>query len=89
MRAYFDLYSEEFDLWRAGYIENRVWQNWKRGIEFAFSKKAFQDGWNIISLYTIYYPEFSKWINELVEKQTVNSEKFALKKIKEKKEACH
>jgi hypothetical protein len=66
MRVYFDLCSEEFDLWRAGYIENRIWENWKEGIEFAFSKKAFIDAWKIISLDTIYYPEFSKWINEVI-----------------------
>lgn len=68
MRVYFDLCSEEFDLWRTGYIEDRIWENWKGGIEFAFSKKAFRSAWEIIKLDTIYYPEFSKWINEVTQK---------------------
>ena len=32
MRSYFDLCSEEYDLWQAGYIEERIWNNWKEGI---------------------------------------------------------
>lgn len=66
MRAYFDLCSEEFDLWQAKYIDERIWNNWKGGIEYAFSKKSFKDAWKIISLDTIYYPEFSKWVNEVM-----------------------
>ncbi len=66
MRTYFDLCSEELDLFQAGYIHERIWRNWKEGIEFAFSKKAFIDAWHIIELDTIYYPEFSKWVNEVI-----------------------
>ena len=75
MRTYFDLCSEEFDLWREGYIEDRIWKNWKGGIEFAFSKKAFRDAWKIISLDTIYYPEFSKWVDSVVSEKTNFEEK--------------
>ena len=62
MRVYFDLCSEEYDLWKAGYIEDRIWYNWQEGIKFAFSKKAFKDAWSIIKLDSIYYPEFTEWI---------------------------
>jgi hypothetical protein len=74
MRVYFDLCSEEYDLYRAGYISDRVWNNWKEGIEFAFSKKAFYDAWNIIKMDTIYYPEFTKWIKTIIkeEEKTTN-----------------
>lgn len=58
MRVYFDLCSEEYDLFRAGYVSERVWKNWKEGIEFAFSKKAFIEAWDIIKMDTIYYPEY-------------------------------
>lgn len=87
MRAYFDLCSEEFDLWKAGYIEQRIWGNWKMGIEFAFSKKAFKDGWKLISLDTIYYPDFVKWIDMVVKSDREKLELKELEKIKEKKEA--
>ena len=72
MRAYFDLCSEEFDLWRDGYIKDRIWKNWKEGIEFAFSKKAFRNAWEIISLDTKYYPEFSKWVNDVLKTKPQN-----------------
>lgn len=69
MRVYFDLCSEEYDLFRAGYISERVWKNWKEGIEFAFSKKAFIDAWDIIKMDTIYYHEFTNWINKVLTKK--------------------
>ena len=74
MRAYFDLCSEEYDLKRAGYIEDSIWDYWKLGIEFAYSKRAFRDAWGIIKLDTIYYPEFSSWIERIVtEKNRINN----------------
>jgi hypothetical protein len=67
MRVYFDLCSEEYDLWKTGYIDDRIWNNWNEGIKFAFSKKAFKDAWTIIKLDSIYYPEFTEWIiNEML-----------------------
>ena len=72
MRAYFDLCSEEYDLWNAGYIDNRIWNNWKEGIEFAFSKPAYRSAWNLINLDTIYYSEFNKWLNEIFKKVEIS-----------------
>jgi len=67
MRAYYFLCSEEFDLWKAGYIEERIWKNWKMGIEHSLSKKAFKDAWKLISLDTVYDHDFANWIHEIVE----------------------
>lgn len=69
MRVYFDLCSEEYDLFWSGYISKGVWNNWQKGIEYTFSKKAFIDAWDIIKLNTIYYPEFTKWINGILTKK--------------------
>jgi len=69
MRAYFDLCSEEFDLWNAGYIDERIWNNWKEGIEFTFSKSSFKEAWSIIQLDSLYYPKFTSWIEEILSKQ--------------------
>ncbi len=66
MRAYFDLCSEEYDLYREGYISEKVWRNWEEGIEFAFSKKAFIDAWELLKFDAIYYPEFTSWITEML-----------------------
>ena len=50
----------------AGYIEDRIWNNWKEGIEYAFSKKAYRDAWDIIELDTYYYPDFTKWMKDVI-----------------------
>ena len=75
MRAYFDLCSEEYYLHKSGNLENGIWNNWKEGIEYAFSKKAFQDAWEIICLDTSYYSEFSKWVNIILLKQNLQQTK--------------
>lgn len=66
MRAYFDLSSEEYYLSQAGRIDKKVWKEWKSGIEFTFSKKAFKDAWKIVNLDSKFYGQFVKWINEEV-----------------------
>lgn len=66
MRAYFDLCSEEYHLNSESHIDKKVWQNWSKGIEFAFSKKAFQDAWLKIIQDTKYDKDFEKWINGIV-----------------------
>ena len=68
MRSYFDLCSEEYDLWQAGYIEERIWKNWKEGIEYAFSQKSFRNAWNLIRPDKFYFPDFSLWINSVIER---------------------
>jgi len=73
MRAYFDLCSEEFDLKNAGYISSKVWKNWKEGIEFAFSKKAFINAWELLSFDDRYYPEFTSWITELLNDNAIEN----------------
>ncbi|MDF1821049.1 MAG: hypothetical protein P1U64_05740 [Alcanivoracaceae bacterium] len=64
MRAYFDLCSEEYFLRRSDHIGRKTWQEWKAGMEFAFSKTAFQDAWDILSKDTIYYGEFSEFVEK-------------------------
>ena len=70
MRAYFDLSSEEFFLWQEGNIDKKVWEEWKSGIEYAMSKTAFKKGWkDYIKVSTIYYADFTKFINDILEEQ--------------------
>lgn len=66
MRAYFDLCSEEYFLHSQGKIGENTWREWKSGIEYAFSKTAFIEGWSIISLDTGYYPEFVKFVTQVM-----------------------
>ena len=62
MRAYFDLCSEEYFLWKKGHIDNDTWKEWESGIKYAFSKAAFREAWNILRLDTIYYGEFTDFV---------------------------
>ena len=64
MRAYFDLCSEEYFLHSQGKIGESTWREWKSGIEYAFSKTAFINGWSIICLDTGYYPDFVKFVSQ-------------------------
>lgn len=64
MRAYFDLCSEEYFLWKQGNIDDNTWQEWETGIKFAFSKPAFQQAWRVLGLDTIYYGNFSEFVSE-------------------------
>ena len=73
MRAYFDLCSEEYFLSLGKNIDKKTWTEWKSGIEYAFSKKAFQDGWELISLDTIYYTEFTKFVKEILVRRELNT----------------
>lgn len=66
MRAYFDLCSEEYFLWRKKNIDDETWGEWETGIKFAFSKPAFQEAWRTLNLDTIYYGKFSEYVaNEM------------------------
>lgn len=64
MRAYFDLCSEEYFLWKSKHIDTKVWKEWDSGIKYAFSKKAFRDGWDRVQMDTIYYEEFAEYVKK-------------------------
>ena len=74
MRAYFDLCSEEYFLWRKKHIDDETWLEWKTGIEFAFSKSAFIKAWDILRLDTIYYGEFVEFVNSSILKSHNNQQ---------------
>ena len=73
MRAYFDLCSEEYFLWRKGNIDNETWREWESGIKFAFSKSAFREAWEILRLDTIYYGEFTDFVNSAISNKDKNT----------------
>jgi hypothetical protein len=66
MRAYFDLCSEEYFLWKKGNIDNDTWKEWETGIKFAFSKPAFKQAWKVLCLDTIFYAEFTEFVNSTI-----------------------
>ncbi|MES2579663.1 MAG: hypothetical protein V4552_03880 [Pseudomonadota bacterium] len=66
MRAYFDLCSEEYFLWKQKNIDEETWKQWETGIKFAFSKAAFRVAWSILRLDTVYYGEFSQFVEKII-----------------------
>ena len=70
MRAYFDLCSEEYFLWKKGSIDDETWAEWETGIKFAFSKSAFKEAWKTLNLDSIYYDKFSEFTNKSIAKST-------------------
>ena len=70
MRVYFDLCSEEYFLWLSKDISKKVWNEWESGIKFALSKTAFRKGWDIITMDTIYYKDFSAFVQKCLNEST-------------------
>lgn len=69
MRLYFDLCYEEYSLfYNYKKIDEKLWEDWKEGIEAALSKKAFQNAWKIIHQDTVYSNSFDKFIREIIDK---------------------
>ena len=62
MRVYFDLCSEEYFLWKSGYIDKKTWKEWESGIKYAFSKIAFRLGWARVKMDSIFYKDFSLFV---------------------------
>jgi hypothetical protein len=64
MRVYFDLCSEEFFLNEEGYLDEKVWIEWRSGIELTFKLSAFKSAWKIATANSQFYDDFAKWIDE-------------------------
>ena len=66
MRAYIDLCSEEYNLYKNKFIDEEIWKNWESGMIYAFKKKAFKEAWKKIKDDTIFYQDFSDWIEKRI-----------------------
>lgn len=66
MRAYFDLCSEEYFLWRCKHLDDATWAEWEKGISFAFTKSAFREAWATLRKDTIYSGDFSNFVETYI-----------------------
>lgn len=73
MRVYFDLCSEEYDLFLYGNLEKRIWKEWKEGMRAAFSKPAFLKAWKKLNLGSIYYKNFNELVEELTDPKNLQN----------------
>lgn len=67
MRVYFNLCSEEYYLWKSKAVDENVWTNWKKGIQFSMSKLAYQKAWIELKKDTIYNREFIAFVEAPLE----------------------
>ena len=65
LRAYFNLCSEEFDLWNSGLVEQKTWSIWQEEIRFSMSKNFYKKAWQVISSTVPYNEAYSSWITGL------------------------
>jgi hypothetical protein len=70
MRAYFDLCFEEWDLKNKKLVDQKFWDLWKGGMEFAFSKPSFQQAWKIIETDSRFGPEFEAFVGNAMKRSS-------------------
>lgn len=63
IRVYFDLCYEEYFLHKNGNIDKKVWNDWREGICFAFSKRAFKEAWDKFYADSDFYKDFKKYVD--------------------------
>jgi len=63
IRVYFDLCYEEYFLNKNKNIDKKVWIDWKEGIYFAFSKKAFKEAWEKFYPSPGFYKDFKEYVD--------------------------
>ncbi len=63
IKIYFDLCYEEWFLNKNKKIDKKVWDDWKEGICFAFSKRAFKEAWDKFYADSDFYKDFKKYVD--------------------------
>ncbi len=61
-RAYYDLCSEEFHLYKKGYVDKKLWKLWDEGIQNSLNKPAFIKSWELIQANNYYDREFCSYV---------------------------
>lgn len=64
MRVYVDLCYEEWYLNSQGFVDRKMWDSWRAGVEAMFSRPAFQQAWQTIKQDSKYGTEFAAFIEQ-------------------------
>ena len=48
IRVYYNLCSEEYQLWQKGFVKKEVWGLWVGGMQIETNHKIFHDAWNAL-----------------------------------------
>jgi hypothetical protein len=62
---YLNLCSEEFYLWRKGYIEDKVWQIWQTELQRTLRSPLYRREWLALKKEFEAYPEFLQYVERI------------------------
>ena len=62
---YLNLCSEEFYLWKRGYLSSDIWNIWKDEIERTIGSPLFRREWDLIKGEFSAFREFEDYVNEI------------------------
>ena len=66
MQLYFNLWSEEYDLWAKDAISPDVWDKWLFGIKSTMSRPIYQKAWEMEKGNYLAHPEYVKFISDCI-----------------------
>jgi len=65
LRAYFDLCSEEYHLYKEGLINKKIWELWEAGMKDSLKKPAFREAWTLIQVNSYYAQTFTTYVSDI------------------------
>lgn len=74
MTLYFDLCSEEYHLYKEGFIPKDVWSNWVEGMRITVKNPIYANSWKLIAQY--YNRDFWRFMNHEIFSINNNNENF-------------
>ncbi|MBF0585316.1 hypothetical protein INT08_06660 [Prosthecochloris sp. N3] len=64
IRAYYDLCSEEYYLYRQRLIDKNVWLLWEMGMKDSFNRRGFVEGWEFVQSNQYYSKSFAEYVGK-------------------------
>lgn len=64
LRVYFNLCSEEYDLYLKNHIPEDVWIRWEKGMKHSLSKPSYVYAWQLIKTETYYDEAFINYFDK-------------------------
>ena len=63
LRAYFNLCSEEYHLYREGFVDTKVWRIWERNFQLAFQRPIVREAWAVVRKQSCYDEGFLEFMH--------------------------
>jgi len=66
---YLNLCSEEYHLWKKGYLAQDVWEIWEKELIRTLQSPLFQKEWKLIATEFEAYEEFCNYVNDVQQRE--------------------